>query len=87
VLSSPVYLPCGAEQENPPHGEDHEDSDKEGHGEGNEDYFHDGFPFLSCRLIFLILALALLRRRSKWIRVSVGVLLYPLIVNSSLRWH
>jgi hypothetical protein len=41
VLSSPVYLPCGTELENPPHREDHEDRDKNSHGEGDEGYFHD----------------------------------------------
>jgi hypothetical protein len=43
LISPMIYLPCGAEQENPPHREDHEDSDKDSHGEGDEDHFHDGF--------------------------------------------
>jgi hypothetical protein len=42
LASSLVHLSCGAEQENPPHREDHEDSYKDSHGEGDEGYFHDG---------------------------------------------
>jgi hypothetical protein len=44
LVSSPVHLPCGTEQDNPPHREDHEDSDKDGRGEGDEDYLHGWAP-------------------------------------------
>jgi hypothetical protein len=44
LVSSLVYLSCGAEQENPPHRENHEDSDKDSHGEGDEDYLHELAP-------------------------------------------
>jgi hypothetical protein len=57
LISSLVYLQCGAEQDNPPHREDHEDRDKDSHGEGDEDYLHGwsslSFLFLSCRFLRL----------------------------------